>query len=383
MRGSNSREAALRTKKKNGRLQSIFYRTWWKYWHLRYCSTFDFCQRNKRKLWNNRRTPRDGINDGNDQGHGFVWPCPYAWKKNYLPWINLTSVTTDGSPNLTGKNIGLLKWLQDKVKDETPNSEELIFLHCIIHQEAMCKSVLKLENVVKVVVKLVNFIRATALNHRQFIQLLNETEGEHDDLLYHSNVCWLSLGNVFHHVWELKGEIATFLNMIDWQNWRLPWITRHRMAGRPRVRCWHTEASERSQFETSGKGCFCVRTVQQRESIQGQTCTVLQTDIQPRFHSFSYTDRTKHTNNSLALRGTAALWSTCMQNFPVASQTLQKLRVSLNLSHAPYILTVRKHHQTHNWNSSTCSVEVLWRRSFRQHQLTSFMPHWMKKKSKH
>ncbi len=82
----------------------------------------------------------------------------------------------------------------------------------------MCKSVLKLENVVKVVVKLVNFIRATALNHRQFIQLLNETEGEHDDLLYHSNVCWLSLGNVFHHVWELKGEIATFLNMIDWQN---------------------------------------------------------------------------------------------------------------------------------------------------------------------
>ncbi len=25
---------------------------------------------------------------------------------------------------------------------------------------------------------------------------------------------WLSLGNVFHRVWELKGEIATFLNMI-------------------------------------------------------------------------------------------------------------------------------------------------------------------------
>ncbi len=96
-------------------------------------------------------------------------------EKNYLPWRKLTSVTTDGSPNLTGKNIGLLKRLQDKVKAETPNTEELIFLHCIIHQEALCKSVLKLENVVKVVVKLVNFIRARALNHRQFIQLLNET----------------------------------------------------------------------------------------------------------------------------------------------------------------------------------------------------------------
>ncbi|KAI7789436.1 putative general transcription factor II-I repeat domain-containing protein 2-like [Triplophysa rosa] len=115
--------------------------------------------------------------------------------KNNLPWGKLTSVTTDGSPNLTGKNTGLLKRLQDKVKDECLNSEELIFLHCIIHQEALCKSVLKLENVVKVVVKLVNFIRARALNHRQFIQLLNET-------------------GVFHRVWELKVEIATFLNTV-------------------------------------------------------------------------------------------------------------------------------------------------------------------------
>ncbi|KAI7790545.1 putative general transcription factor II-I repeat domain-containing protein 2-like [Triplophysa rosa] len=134
--------------------------------------------------------------------------------KNNLPWGKLTSVTTDGSPNLTGKNTGLLKRLQDKVKDECLNSEELIFLHCIIHQEALCKSVLKLENVVKVVVKLVNFIRARALNHRQFIQLLNETEAEHHDLLYHSNVRWLSLGKVFHRVWELKAEIATFLNTV-------------------------------------------------------------------------------------------------------------------------------------------------------------------------
>ncbi len=55
-------------------------------------------------------------------------------EKNNLPWRKLTSVTTDGLPNLTGKSTGLLKRLQDKVKDETLNSEELIFLHCIIHQ---------------------------------------------------------------------------------------------------------------------------------------------------------------------------------------------------------------------------------------------------------
>ena len=60
-----------------------------------------------------------------------------------LPWRKLANVTTDGSPNLTGKNVGLLKRIQDKVKEETPD-QDVIFLHCIIHQESLCKSVLKL-----------------------------------------------------------------------------------------------------------------------------------------------------------------------------------------------------------------------------------------------
>ncbi len=48
-------------------------------------------------------------------------------EKNNLPWRKLTSVTTDGSPNLTGKNIGLLKRLQDKVKAETRAQKNLYF----------------------------------------------------------------------------------------------------------------------------------------------------------------------------------------------------------------------------------------------------------------
>ncbi|KAJ4945770.1 hypothetical protein JOQ06_023448 [Pogonophryne albipinna] len=31
-----------------------------------------------------------------------------------LPWCKLANVTTDGSPNLTGKKVGLLKRIQDK-----------------------------------------------------------------------------------------------------------------------------------------------------------------------------------------------------------------------------------------------------------------------------
>ncbi|XP_067933078.1 general transcription factor II-I repeat domain-containing protein 2-like [Watersipora subatra] len=73
-----------------------------------------------------------------------------------LPWSKLINVTTDGSPNLTGK---------------------------------------------------------TGLQHRQFITFLEETDADHQDLLYHSRVRWLSLGKVFQRVWELKKEIGAFLEL--------------------------------------------------------------------------------------------------------------------------------------------------------------------------
>lgn len=130
-----------------------------------------------------------------------------------IPWAKLLNVTTDGCPNLTGKNTGLLRRIQDRVREDDPNST-LIFLHCIIHQEALSKSVLKLDHVTKTVVKLVNFIRARALNHRQFIQLLEEREADHTDVPYHSNVRWLSLGTVLRRVWDLRDQIGVFLENV-------------------------------------------------------------------------------------------------------------------------------------------------------------------------
>ena len=99
------------------------------------------------------------------------------------------------------------------MKEESPD-QDVIFLHCIIHQESLCKSVLKLNHVSNTVVKVVNFIRARGLQHRQFISFLEETNADHQDLLYHSRVRWLSLGKVFQRVWELKGEINTFLELV-------------------------------------------------------------------------------------------------------------------------------------------------------------------------
>ncbi|XP_042242397.1 general transcription factor II-I repeat domain-containing protein 2B-like [Homarus americanus] len=132
--------------------------------------------------------------------------------KLVVEWNKLVNVTTDGGPNMTGKNVGLLKRIQDQVR-ETNAEQNIVFSHCIIHQEVLCKSVLNLSHVVDTVVKVVNYIRARGLNHRQFITLLEDLESDHTDVLYHTNVRWLSLGKILKRVWELKEEIGLFLDM--------------------------------------------------------------------------------------------------------------------------------------------------------------------------
>nr|XP_039265735.1 general transcription factor II-I repeat domain-containing protein 2A-like [Styela clava] len=74
-----------------------------------------------------------------------------------LKWEKLAGVTTDGCPNLTGKNVGLLKRMKDRVNEIDPK-QQLVFLHIIhiyIHQQVLCKSVLKISHVNDVVTKLV------------------------------------------------------------------------------------------------------------------------------------------------------------------------------------------------------------------------------------
>lgn len=71
----------------------------------------------------------------------------------------------------------------------------------------LCKSLLKINHVIDVVSKIVNFIRSRALNYRQFVALLEEHETEHRDIGYHTAVRWLSLGKVLKRVWDLKAEI--------------------------------------------------------------------------------------------------------------------------------------------------------------------------------
>ena len=55
----------------------------------------------------------------------------------------MASVTTDRARALTGKNVGLLKLINDKIKAEL-TGHDLRPLHCIIHQESLCKGALNI-----------------------------------------------------------------------------------------------------------------------------------------------------------------------------------------------------------------------------------------------
>ncbi|GBN33381.1 General transcription factor II-I repeat domain-containing protein 2B [Araneus ventricosus] len=120
---------------------------------------------------------------------------------------NICNITTDGAPNMTGKKSGFLGLFNQNYP-----GNKVVFLHCVIHQDALCKSALNMKPVLDVVVKLVNTIRSPGFTHRQFRDFLQSVQSEYSDVLYYTKVRWLCAGCVFERVGQLKDDIASFFH---------------------------------------------------------------------------------------------------------------------------------------------------------------------------
>ncbi|BFZ20203.1 hypothetical protein BsWGS_23242 [Bradybaena similaris] len=114
----------------------------------------------------------------------------FAKEKNLL-MDTLGSVCTDGAPCMVGKHRGFVALCEHE-------NRRIISFHCILRQDALCAQMCgeQLGEVMSLVVRVVYFIVALALNDRQFETLLDEVGNNYPGLLLHSNVRWLSRGKV-------------------------------------------------------------------------------------------------------------------------------------------------------------------------------------------
>ena len=124
-----------------------------------------------------------------------------------LKWSFCVGICTDGAAAMTGRLSGLIS----RIKEVAPESE---FTHCIIHREMLAsrKMCPELNSVLTDVVKVINYIKAHALNSRLFEQLCEEMDAEHKRLLLHTEMRWLSRGKSLTRVFELREPLQRFLS---------------------------------------------------------------------------------------------------------------------------------------------------------------------------
>ncbi|KAF2365553.1 hypothetical protein FHG87_003691 [Trinorchestia longiramus] len=126
------------------------------------------------------------------------------FKDNSLWWNMVSAVCSDGAQSCWEKSgFGAL------VKADAPH---IIVTHCILHRHALATKTLppKLAEVLKIV-DCVNYMQSSALRHRIFSELCKEMGSEFEVLLYHSNIRWLSRGQVLNRVFAVRVELALFL----------------------------------------------------------------------------------------------------------------------------------------------------------------------------
>ena len=125
---------------------------------------------------------------------------------DYGGYEKCSCIVNDGAKAMTGSKTGLVGLLKK-------NGVNCRTLHCIIHQQALCRKMLQTSDVMKTVVQIVNLIggRNKAHRHRRFITFLEELNAEFSDLPLYTNITWLSAGKELKHFFGLRMDILSFL----------------------------------------------------------------------------------------------------------------------------------------------------------------------------
>ena len=153
--------------------------------------------------------PLRGITTGRD----IIQALEKCIDKYGLPWDRLVCLATDGAPAIRSSRIGVIGYVENKLNSLETEKVNFVSVHCILHQKALRSKSLQMREVMDVVIKTVSFIRSRGLTHRQFKSFLVDMDSEYGELLYHTEIRWLSCGNVSKRFFALRNEIASFLEM--------------------------------------------------------------------------------------------------------------------------------------------------------------------------
>ena len=114
-------------------------------------------------------------------------------------WENCVSLCTDGAPAMLGARHGFT----ERVGKINPSVQ---VVHCLLHRENLAAQHLSLDlsAVMKEVVGVVNFIKASAVNSRLFVfSLFVDHRCLFQHLLFYSNVRWLSRGKLLRRLVDI------------------------------------------------------------------------------------------------------------------------------------------------------------------------------------
>lgn len=132
------------------------------------------------------------------------------YEEKEIPLSNITAVTTDGAPAMTGRQRGFIAHLKQVVPD-------IVAVHCVIHREHLAAKRLsnRLNSSLQLVINAINKIKSNPLNDRLFRQLCEESDAEYKHLLLHTEVRWLSKGACLTRFYCLFEAVVEFFASHD------------------------------------------------------------------------------------------------------------------------------------------------------------------------
>ena len=153
----------------------------------------------------------DGNNQETTRGVNIKKALDEILMKAKIPLNKFVSVATDGAPAIVGRNAGLIALIKND-----PSFPDFFPIHCIIYRENLISRYFKYEDIMKIVLEIVNFIRKHSKTHRQFRNFIEELELEDkpSDVSFCCIVRRLSTSNVLRRFVELLDSIIAFLKEI-------------------------------------------------------------------------------------------------------------------------------------------------------------------------